>query len=83
MLTACLPARRAALPPRPQWDAPDVDPLVFLTEAEDESVPRLEVRAGVAWRGRRHERVCNCLSVRLGKIREGVNTVHWHWARVV
>ncbi|PNW82252.1 hypothetical protein CHLRE_06g278142v5 [Chlamydomonas reinhardtii] len=28
---------------RTQWDAPDVDPLVFLTEAEDESVPRLEV----------------------------------------
>ncbi|GBF99608.1 hypothetical protein Rsub_12072 [Raphidocelis subcapitata] len=28
---------------RTQWDAPDVDPLVFLSEAEDASLPRLEV----------------------------------------
>ncbi|PNH09756.1 Ribosomal protein S12 methylthiotransferase RimO [Tetrabaena socialis] len=28
---------------RSQWDAPDVDPLVFLTEAEDPAVPRLVV----------------------------------------
>ncbi|KAG2500299.1 hypothetical protein HYH03_001877 [Edaphochlamys debaryana] len=27
---------------RTQWDAPDVDPLVFLTEAEDPAIPRLE-----------------------------------------
>ncbi|KAI8463285.1 MAG: hypothetical protein J3K34DRAFT_381047 [Monoraphidium minutum] len=28
---------------RTQWDAPDVDPIVFLAEAEDPAVPRLEV----------------------------------------
>ena len=28
---------------RTQWDAPDVDPLVFLTEPADGSVPPLEV----------------------------------------
>lgn len=27
---------------RTQWDAPDVDPLVFLTQAADEKIPRLE-----------------------------------------
>lgn len=28
---------------RTQWDAPDVDPFVFLTETEDESLPPLEI----------------------------------------
>ena len=28
---------------RTQWDAPDIDNIVFLSESEDESVPRLEV----------------------------------------
>ncbi|GIL77646.1 hypothetical protein Vretimale_6790 [Volvox reticuliferus] len=27
---------------RTQWDAPDVDPLVFLTDSEDVAIPRLE-----------------------------------------
>ncbi len=31
---------------RSQWDAPDVDPLVFLTDSEDPAVPRLEVGGG-------------------------------------
>lgn len=28
---------------RTQWDAPDVDPLVFLTEPTDSKLPALEV----------------------------------------
>ena len=28
---------------RTQWDAPDIDNIVFLSESEDDSVPRLEV----------------------------------------
>ncbi|KIZ07386.1 MiaB-like tRNA modifying enzyme YliG [Monoraphidium neglectum] len=28
---------------RTEWDAPDVDPIVFLAEAEDPAVPRLEL----------------------------------------
>ena len=28
---------------RTQWDAPDVDPFVFITEPEDESLAPLEI----------------------------------------
>lgn len=28
---------------RTQWDAPDIDPYVFLSDADDPAVPRLAV----------------------------------------